>query len=317
MSRITIIGTGYIGTSIGLALKARKVDVEIVGHDRDLNRASEARKRGAVDRAEWNLPAALERASLVVVATPFAAMEKLFSQMAEFLEPDCVVTDTASLKGPVLEWASQAFAGRASFVGGHPIVDVNGREAAPSATLFQDRSYCVMAASNAAERAVDQVVRFIQTIGAKPMFIDSMEHDSHIAATELLPRLLAVALMRAVGASPSWRDGSRLAGPDFATLTLSSLIDPTEQSTQFRSNREALQHWLVEFQDELSDLVAALDDSEQFLAALSAAQEFRAALQVGADPVGDHSTSVEIPRGREQLSSWFLGGLAGRRRPKE
>ena len=317
MSRITILGTGYIGTSIGLALKARKVDVEIVGHDRDLNRASEARKRGAIDRAEWNLPAALEKANLVVVATPLVVMEKLFSQMAEFLDPGCVVTDTASLKGPALEWASRAFVGRASFVGGHPIVDPSDREAEPSATLFQDRSYCVMAAPDASERAVDQVVRFVQTLGAKPMFIDPMEHDSHVAATDQLPQFLAVALMRAVGASPSWRDGSRLAGPGFATLTSPSLVDPEEQSLQFRTNRDALQRWLEAIQDELHDLQVALDDPERFLAALSAAQELRAAFQVGAEPISDQSPSVELPRGREQISSWLLGGLAGRRRPKE
>jgi len=118
MSRITILGTGYIGTSIGLALKASKVNVEVIGHDRDLNRASEGRKRGAFDKVEWNLPAALEKASLVIVATPLGAMEKLFSQMVDFLEPGCIVTDTASLKGATLEWATTAFAGRASFVGG-------------------------------------------------------------------------------------------------------------------------------------------------------------------------------------------------------
>jgi prephenate dehydrogenase len=316
MSRITILGTGYIGTSIGLALKASKVNVEVIGHDRDLNRASEGRKRGAFDKVEWNLPAALEKASLVIVATPLGAMEKLFSQMVDFLEPGCIVTDTASLKGATLEWATMAFAGRASFVGGHPIVDGVDRRAAPTANLFQDRTYCVVAAANASEQAVDQVVRFVQTLGAKPLFIDPTEHDSHVAVTGQLPQLLAAALVRVAGASASWRDGQRLSGPAFATLTSAALEDPSELSRQFQVNRESLRRSLVALQDELRELADALDDPERFVAALTAAQEIRAALPTGTEPASELSPPTDLPRAREQFSSWFLGGLGGRR-PKK
>src|SRR5207247_2543324 len=95
VGRITIVGTGYIGTSLGLALKAQKTGVEVVGHDREYGRAGQAKKLGAVDRAEWNLPAALEGAGMVVVATPLAEIESVFGNIAELLAPGCVVTDTA------------------------------------------------------------------------------------------------------------------------------------------------------------------------------------------------------------------------------
>ena len=58
MARVTIIGLGRIGTSLGLALKASQPKLEIVGHDLAPDRLGAARKLGAVDRTEWNLPAA-------------------------------------------------------------------------------------------------------------------------------------------------------------------------------------------------------------------------------------------------------------------
>src|SRR3954453_23057254 len=95
-ARIAIIGTGLIGASVGLALKAAKVNYEIVGHDKEHGEATLAKKRGAIDRAEWNLPNTVEGASLIVCAVPVGALEKLFQDIAPFLSQGAVVTDTAS-----------------------------------------------------------------------------------------------------------------------------------------------------------------------------------------------------------------------------
>src|SRR5712692_8846712 len=225
VARITIVGTGLIGTSIGLALKANKVEAEIVGHDREPGRAGEARKAGALDRSDWNLPSALEGAGLVVVATPYAAIEKLFSQIGEFLQPGCVVVDTAPLKGPVLGWARQHLTGHAHFVGGHPIVAASSL--VPTATLFQGRTFCVVPAEDASNESVEQAVRLVQKIGSIPLFLDPAEHDSHVALVSQLPNVLATALMRAAAMSPSWRDSQRLAGAEFGEATARAADDPT------------------------------------------------------------------------------------------
>ncbi len=312
MSRVTIIGTGFVGTSIGLALKERKASFEIVGHDLEHARAMEAKKLGAVDRAEWNLPAALERASLVVVATPLRAMEKLFSQMSEFLEPGCIVTDTASLKAPTLDWAEKSFDGRASFVGGHPIVGTVGGVRTPSSTLFQGRTYCLVAASSASAEAVDQVIRMVKVLGAEPLFIDPVEHDSHVAAVGQVPALVAAALMAVTGSSPSWRDGQRLAGPAFGTATELSMLDPDEQRVQLEVNRSVLRGWIQAFQDQLGAFGRMLDENpDELQKALEAARELRASWHLGIGPSND-APAVELPRARDQFSSWFFGGLGGR-----
>lgn len=314
MKRITIVGTGLVGTSIGLALKAQQGGVELVGHDREHGRALEARKLGAIDRAEWNLPAALEHAGLVVVATPLSAMERLFSQMAEFLQPGCIVTDTASLKGPTFAWAEASFQGRAHFVGGHPIVRATDSGRGPSATLFQGCTYCVIAARDASTGAVEQVIRLVEALGAEPLFLDPVEHDSYVAAVDQLPALLAAALLTVATASPSWRDGQRLAGPAFGTSTSLSLADPVEQRTSFVGNREALATWLQAFQTQLAEMARMLAEDPAALERLLArARDQRAAWRPGAGPRSE-TPSVELPSARDQLSGWFLGGFGSRRR---
>src|SRR5689334_7381836 len=104
-ARITIIGTGLIGSSIGLALKAAKVGYEIVGHDREHSEATLAKKKGAIDKAEWNLPNTVEGSSLIILAVPVGAIEKLLQDITPYLAQGAVVTDTASTKRQVLDWA--------------------------------------------------------------------------------------------------------------------------------------------------------------------------------------------------------------------
>lgn len=317
MARITILGMGYIGTSIGLALRGRKEGFEVVGHDRDHARALSAKKLGAVDRAEWNLPAALEKAGMVVVATPLNAMEEVFSQIVEFLEPGCIITDTASLKVPTLAWADAAFGDRFSYVGGDPIVGTSGDDRTPSGTLFQGRTYCVIAGSGASADAVDQVTRLVQGLGATPLFVDPVEHDSHLAAVGQLPALLATALVNVIGEGPAWRDGQRLAGPGFGAATAPALEDPAEQRAHFEMNRAALGRQIRAFRGEIDNLARLLDeDPEELQRALASAHQLRAAWTPGGRAAPE-VPPVEIPRARDQFSNWFLGGLGGRGRRKD
>ncbi|MGQ9715149.1 MAG: prephenate dehydrogenase/arogenate dehydrogenase family protein, partial [Anaerolineae bacterium] len=68
--KITIVGLGLVGSSLGLALRAQGGEYEVVGHDREPAVASQARKMGAVDATEWNLIAACEGADLICLALP-------------------------------------------------------------------------------------------------------------------------------------------------------------------------------------------------------------------------------------------------------
>ena len=138
--RITIVGTGCIGTSIGLALHQTKQPLFIVGHDKESGHASMAQRMKAIDKSEWNLISACEDADLVILAIPMVAIEETLKALAPHLKGGCVVTDTAGLKGQVIEWAEALLPATVNFVGGDPVVTSTGSgPAAASADLFRDK----------------------------------------------------------------------------------------------------------------------------------------------------------------------------------
>ena len=116
----------------------------MVGHDKDPKHAGAAQKMKAVDRTDWNLINACEKADLVVLAVPLNAVEDTLKAIAADLKPGCVITDTVSLKQPVLAAAERWLPDSVSFVGGDPLVtsDGSGPDAA-SADLFEASLYCI------------------------------------------------------------------------------------------------------------------------------------------------------------------------------
>src|SRR3989304_1558714 len=150
--RLTIIGTGLIGGSLGLALKTAGLEkAEIVGHDRERAAADRAQRLGAIDRAEHKLPRAGEGASLGIIATPLLAVREVMQEIAGHLEEGSVVTDTESRKVQVMQWAEELLPTGVSFVGGHPMAgkETQGIEQA-EASLFERRAYCICPSLNAA-----------------------------------------------------------------------------------------------------------------------------------------------------------------------
>src|SRR5512140_3676546 len=163
-SRITIVGLGLIGGSIGLALKKAKVDTEIVGHDKNSDVARRALKMGAVDKTEWNLPSSCEGASMVILALPLDGVRETLPAISPVLTPGVIVTDTATSKAPVMEWA-KALPEGVHFVGGDPGLSprrggsARGIDAA-SADLFQGATYSLTASISAAPSAIETMTNF-------------------------------------------------------------------------------------------------------------------------------------------------------------
>src|SRR5512135_2377246 len=176
---------------MGLALKKAKLDVEVVGHDKNSSTAGRALKRGAVDKTEWNLHSACAGAGLIILAVPLIGVKETLAALKDSLPPGAIVTDTATTKVPVMDWARELAPG-VEFVGGNPALSVkragvgHGIDAA-DADLFQDATYALMASTTAAPMAIETMTNFVALIGAKPYFIDPAEHDGLMAGVQHLP----------------------------------------------------------------------------------------------------------------------------------
>src|SRR5436305_15186178 len=131
-NRVAIIGLGLIGGSIGLALHKAKGVQQITGYDLGRGISDAARRIGAIDQPYSTMADALRGAELVILATPIGAMRSLLQHMAMAVTPGAVITDVASTKGQVINWAEEFLPQSVAFVGGHPMIgkELNGGLAA-------------------------------------------------------------------------------------------------------------------------------------------------------------------------------------------
>ena len=249
LDRITIIGMGPIGASIGLGLKRGSLEAtDILGVDTDRKVLAQASKMGAVDETSTNLAASVEGAGLVVLDTPLSAIEQVFESIGPSVEPGCVVTDTGAGKVRASAAAATHLLQRASFVGGRPILKapVTTMDDA-SDDLFEGVDYCVVSSDATPRDAVAMVVGMVEALRASPFFLDAHEHDSFDAAVTQLPLVLSAALVGSTSGSPSWKEASRLAGPEFGLLTQLAASDPDESAEGALASPDALVLWLDRF----------------------------------------------------------------------
>ncbi len=316
--RIAVIGTGLIGGSLGLAIKEAKLDVEVVGHDKSLDVAGQAKKRGAVDRTEWNLLNAVDGASLVIIATPVMAVKATMEAIASVLQPGTIVSDTASTKQQVIAWAEQILPAGVHFIGGHPLAGKGASGiASADAGLFKGTVYCLIPAAGAGSQGLDTMVNLVQLVGARAFFLDAAEHDAFMAAVAHLPYLAEAALVRATTASQSWREMRRLAAADYEEA---SRLLAAEAQTYYdicQTNRAGIARWIGAYIEHLMELKALIEAGSADL--LPALQEATAAretwLRTRDRDVEDLGATASVDMAGSQLRQMFLGSLGTRREP--
>lgn len=269
MLEITIIGMGLIGTSLGMALRTADANqsplgaITVTGYDTSRSAVDEARGRLAIDRPTYNLKDALGKAQVVVLAVPAGMLRTLFSEIAPLLQHGAVVTDVASTKSDVVEWACELLPRTIEFVGGHPMAgkEQSGARAADP-DLFQGAVYCLTPGPNTRQNAMDVVHAMVDQVGAKPYFIDPAEHDSFVAGISHLPFILSAMLVETVSRSPSWREMAPLAATGFRDISRLASGSTEMHRDICLTNSAAITRWIDDMQtrlDTFRDLVQQHD----------------------------------------------------------
>lgn len=196
--QVTIIGTGLIGGSLGLALKKRRLAARIIGCDRApvLERAQEC---GAVDIGIVNPAHAVRGSDLVVLAAPVLAILDHIERLAPALPPRTLVTDVGSTKLEVAKHAARAFGKTAGqrFLAGHPMA---GKEQAgvefADADLFEGAAWLFtpLPRQNVHAGLCGEFVHCVEKLGAKVAILDPVVHDRFCAWISHLPQMISTAV---------------------------------------------------------------------------------------------------------------------------
>lgn len=266
---ITIVGLGKVGSSIGLALKTPELDFKIIGHDLDSEVAKQARSQGAVDDVSWHLLAACETADAVVLAIPFDQVQGTLKALGSELKPGCVVVDTSPFKQPVVEWANKYLADGTHFVGvslginPEAMADQTSGPAGARSDLFAKSPACLMPAPNCHPEAVKLGQDLVTLLGATPYFLDPAEFDGVSTVANLMPGMLAGALMGLATNSPSWREMRRLTSSDLAGFGRPLDSVGNALALAATKNKANTLYWLQAITQELDKLRDWIEQEDQ------------------------------------------------------
>jgi prephenate dehydrogenase len=121
--QITLIGLGQIGSSAGLALSKQSEQILRVGYDCEHKIAKRAKEIGAIDKAENNLRAAVEKANLVLLTLPMDQIRETLEIIAPELREGAVVMETGPVKEVVAAWAAELLPSGRYYVGLTPVLN--------------------------------------------------------------------------------------------------------------------------------------------------------------------------------------------------
>lgn len=267
---VGLVGTGLIGSSIGLALKGKR---RVLGFDPA--NAAAAHARGAIDVVCDSAGAVVRQADLVIFAVPVGAIEVLVRELeADFAaRPDVVLTDVGSTKISVMR-AFAHISNPARFVGGHPIAGTEkSGPAAASATLFAGKTCILTPAADSG--AYEKVRELWQELGARVVKLDAGEHDRILAHTSHLPHVVAFALAAALSDPSLALEG--LAAGGFLDTTRIAASDPIMWRDIFVANRGAIERAIETFDRQLYELRRAIagGDGEALVALIEKAHAGR------------------------------------------
>src|SRR6187431_292628 len=241
---VLVVGAGLLGTSIGLALRRRGVDVWF----RDV---STENLRTALGLGAGQLsPDIAPPPQLVVVAVPPNVIGETL-RWALTHHPKAVVTDVGSIKtGPLEQLRAYGLAGLSRYVGGHPMAgSERSGPLAASAALFDGRPWAVTPHQSSDPAAVDLVEALARLCGAVPVRLSPVEHDRAVARTSHIPHLLAALAAGRLAGAPV--DHLALSGQGVRDVTRVAAGDPELYGQILAANSGAVLDLLTEVRDRL------------------------------------------------------------------
>ncbi len=202
IERIAILGTGLLGTSAGLALRAAGYTGSITGWNRSPEQAHKALEMGALDAVAADPVEAARASDVILLAAPVFAILDWMEQLAGLLSPDHLLTDVGSTKTQITETADRLYnrPGRAGFLPGHPMAGKErGGAALGDAELFRNAVWLFTDRPEWKRPPESDTLAvewrgWAAACGAKIIDLDAARHDELVAWVSHLPQFVATAL---------------------------------------------------------------------------------------------------------------------------
>jgi prephenate dehydrogenase len=262
--KVSLIGVGLLGGSLGLAIKERRLAGKVDGLVRRTASIAECEKLGVVDHATRDLKRAVEHADLIVLCTPLNQMREITEQMLPGLKPGAIITDVGSVKGSVVaELEGPVARGGGFFVGSHPMA--GGEKTGASAArpdLFVNNTCIVTPTPNSKTEAVRQVEEFWQAVGARVVKMSPGLHDDLVSRSSHLPHVVAAELANYVLSPAHPAEQAWVCANGFRDTTRIASGSPEMWRDIALANRKNLARVLGVFIEDLQEFCLALERAD-------------------------------------------------------
>ena len=263
--KVTLVGVGLLGGSLGLALRKRHLADSVVGFVRRAASVDECERMGAVDWATRDLGLAVEEADLVVLCTPLGQMKGLAERFLPNLKRGAIVTDVGSVKGEVVQGLERLVrkAG-AHFIGSHPMAGAEKTGVSAARADLFNRAICVVTPTPASDgKALRRLEQLWRGVGARVIRLKPGMHDRLVSRSSHLPHVIAAGLSNLVLGPGQPQAQSALCANGFRDTTRIASGSPEMWRDIALSNRENLLQAIARFVTGLQDFQSALRQGDQ------------------------------------------------------
>ena len=267
VDNVVILGLGLIGGSLARALRNSGFGKNFIGYGHRELSLKRGLELGVIDEYTLSLEEAIERADIIVIATPTLIASDMLKQILPQLKGPAnspVITDVASVKGSLRDTAQAVFGSMPpGLVLGHPIAgSENSGVAASDENLFVNHRVILTPVEGNDPTAVELIRAMWLSTGAEVVDMDVDEHDAVLAATSHLPHVLAYALVDALAQSGGSEEIFRFAAGGFRDFTRIASSDPVMWRDISIANKSALLQSIDHFSDHLGVLRAAIESED-------------------------------------------------------
>ena len=259
--KVTLVGIGLLGGSLGLALQRRGLVDRVVGYVRRPASVAECAQLGLVNHATLDLGEAVREADLVILCTPLAQMRPLVERMLPVLKRGALVTDVGSVKGSVVAELEPLIAEAGGcFVGSHPMAGAEKMGASAARPDLFDNAVCIVTPTPGSNKeAVEHIQDFWRAVGARTLLLSPGLHDELVARCSHLPHLAAATLANLVLDPAHPKDQPALCASGFRDTTRVASGSPEMWRDIALANRHQISQAITIFMDRLRTLQRAID----------------------------------------------------------
>jgi len=251
LKTVRIVGSGLIGTSIGLGLVQRGVSVDMVDSDPRAQSLANDLVGGV----------SIASPDLVVLAMPTSQLSAVIEAENQ-LNPQSTFIDVGSVKNEVVLHVESISGLSGRFLPTHPMAgrEIGGASSA-RADLFQGRSWILTPSTEVDSSSRELVLELITHLGATPIELSALDHDRAVARISHLPQIASSLIAKQLtGTPPEWME---LAGQGLRDTTRIAGSDESLWKEIIYSNRNELQQLLINLQNDVQSMIDSLDNPDE------------------------------------------------------